>query len=97
MEDNFYVGVVHHSRRMLKPEYKEKLVLYSNDSVNYLDLIGNNYYTTDTSNRDYVVRETLITTDVSLYREDYLYLLSRYKDKGATKKRKKLIKNLYKN
>lgn len=85
MENNFYVGVVHYGKRLLKGEYTEKLVLYSEDNINYLDLKNDRYYTTDTSSKDYVMRESLISTDISQYRDDYLYLLSKYKENSSIK------------
>jgi len=87
MENNFYVGVVFHGKRAFKNEYSEKLVLYSEDNYNYLDLINNLYYSIDTNNRDYVIEESLVPTDVSEYREDYLYMLSRCKENGLSRKK----------
>ena len=87
MEDNFFVGVVYHGKRVFKPEYKEKIILYTDDNINFLDLIGNCYYTTDRSNRNYVDENSLIPTDISLYREDYLYLLSKHKQRKNIRKR----------
>ena len=87
MENNFYVGVVYHGRRLVKPEYREKLVLYSDDNINYVDLVNNVYYTSDKDSRDYVEKETLISTNIREYRDDYLYLLNKYKNNSVVKKR----------
>ena len=88
MENNFYVGVVHYGKRPFKQEYSERLVLYSDDNVKYLDLMGNIWYTTDCSNRDYVDSSSLIPTDVSQYREDYIYLLSKCRENKLMRKKK---------
>lgn len=88
MENNFYVGVVHHSKKLFKAEYSEKVVLYSEDSVNYLDLKCGVWYTTDKNDKDYVESDSVIPTDISLYREDYGYMLSRYKECGITRIKK---------
>lgn len=94
MENNFFVGVIHHKKKLLKPEYTEKLVLYSEDGYNYVDLTNNNLYTIDENELEYVIKETIIPTDVNSYKVDYLYLLSKYKNREVeanTNKRKKLI------
>lgn len=87
MVNNFFVGVVHHGKRIFKQEYREKLVLYSEDNFNFLDLLNNNYYTTDDSDKDYVIKESLVATDVSEYREDYLYLLNRHKQRKIVRRK----------
>lgn len=87
MKDSFYVGIVCHGKKLFKAGYKEKLVLYSQDGINYLDLISDTYYTTDKNNRDYIEKESLIPTDVSEYREDYLYLLSKYSVRNKARKK----------
>jgi len=89
MENKFYVGVVYHKKRVFKPAYSEKIVLYSDNNINYLDLISGAHYTTNYNEKDYVERESLVATDVSLYREDYLYLLNRYKENVLVRKIKK--------
>lgn len=80
MENNFYVGVVYHCKKLFKNEYKEKLVLYSEDMVNYLDLLTDVWYTIDVNNKDYVVGESVISTDINDYKIDYIYLLSKYRE-----------------
>lgn len=87
MVNNFFVGNVVHGKRMFKPGYSEKLVLYSDDNINYLDLINGIYYTTNESNTDYVERDSIISTDISEYKEDYLYLLNKIKNDGIVKKK----------
>ena len=47
MENNFYVGIVHHNKKVTKEAYNEKLVLYSTNNYDYLDLINDIEYTTD--------------------------------------------------
>lgn len=87
MENNFYVGIVHHNKMFSKDSYNEKLVLYSNDNHNYLDLINDIEYTTDKKNKDYVLEETLEKVNISDFREDYNYLLSRHYNKPKSKKK----------
>lgn len=88
MENNFYVGVVYHGKRLFKPRYKEKIVLYSEDQINYLDLRYGIYYTTNRSNKYYVEKDSIVPTDISLYREDYNYMLSRYKENPNVRRKK---------
>lgn len=90
MENNFFVGVVFHGRKSFKVEYTEKLVLYSDDNFNYLDLINDVYYTTDENNKGYVIKESLVPTDILEYREDYLYMLSRHNDCRVSRRKIKL-------
>ena len=88
MENNFYIGIVHHKKRVFKSQYEEKIVLYSINDINYIDLINNIVYTTDSDSKDYVVRDSLIPTDVSEHRIDYMYLLSRYNSEGTIGRKK---------
>lgn len=88
MANNFYVGVVYHGKRLFKQAYSEKIVLYSENNIDYLDLINNIWYSIDNFVKDYVDIASLISTDVSIYKEDYLYLLSKYKSKSLTKKKR---------
>lgn len=85
MENNFYVGDVYHSK---KKDKIEKTVLYSSDRVVYIDLLNEKEYTTDKSEKDYVIEESLILTDINNFREDYNYLLYRY-NYGNIKSKKK--------
>lgn len=87
MENNFYAGIVHHNKKVTKEAYNEKLVLYSTNNYNYLDLINDIEYTTDVSNKDYVKAETLEPVNINDFREDYGYLLSRHYDKPKAKKK----------
>lgn len=87
MENNFYVGIVHHNKKVTKEAYNEKLVLYSTNNYDYLDLINDIEYTTDVSNKDYVKAETLEPVNINDFREDYGYLLSRHYDKLKAKKK----------
>lgn len=87
MENNFYVGIVCHSRRGFKPFYKEKVVLYSENYIEFIELFSEKIYTLDESRKDYVERETLIPTNVSEYRENYPYLLSKYKSRTNIRKK----------
>lgn len=88
MVNNFYVGIIHYGKKFLKAEYSEKVVLYTEDKINFLDLRNNTWYTTNTNEKNYVDIDSVILTDVSLYREDYLYMLSKYKNGSLSKKRK---------
>jgi len=87
MENRFYVGVVCHSKRPFKAESREKLVLYKEDDITYLDLLTGNSYTIDKCNRDYIEEGTLIPTDISQYRENYIYMLDRYKEDTNVRKK----------
>ena len=89
MENNFYVGVVYHGKRIFKNEYREKLVLYSENSFVFLDLLNGITYGIDGSGKDYVLKDSIISTDINEYKIDYKYLLSRYKCGVLTRKRKK--------
>ena len=80
MENNFYVGVICHGKRTFKSEYREKKVLYSEDNYNYLDLMCGIWYNTDMDNRDYVDATTIVDTDISEYRDDYMYMLYKYRE-----------------
>lgn len=84
---NFYIGIVHHKKRVLKSQYDEKIVLYTNDDINYVDLINNVVYSTDSYEKDYVVKASLIPTDISEHRIDYIYLLKQYDFKTKTRKK----------
>ncbi len=44
MENNFFVGVVVHRRRKSNSLTREKLVLYSRNDIDYIDLLNNNRY-----------------------------------------------------
>ena len=58
MVNNFYIGDVHHTKTIKKDAYTEKLVLYSEDKYNYLDLINDINYTTDNNKKAYVLEES---------------------------------------
>ena len=87
---NFFVGIVHYGKRTRRKEYEEKLVLYTEDGYNYIDLRDESVYTINISDKDYVISESLIPTDISEYREDYSYLLKKYKEEKIVKKRRLL-------
>ena len=89
MENNFFVGIVIHKKKFIKYEYTEKLVLYSDDKYNYIDLLNDKVYTVNEEELEYVIKDSLISTNPLEYKEDYLYLLSRYKSKTIS--RRKLI------
>lgn len=80
MENNFYVGIVFHKKKIFKSSYSEKIVLYSEDNTYYVDLINNNIYTTNCNEKDFVLPESIFRTDISDYRVDYKYLLNKYKN-----------------
>ena len=88
MGNNFYVGEIFHSKKYTKPSRIEKAILYSEDSLIYIDLLNQKEYTTDNNNRDYVIKESLINTDVREYKTDYNYLLMKYKSTSKRKERK---------
>ena len=86
MKNNFFVGNIYH-RRKIKFSYIEQVVLFSENYYYYLDLVSGKWYTTDTKNRNYVIKDSLVPTDINEYKIDYLYLLN--KDKQKTKTRRK--------
>lgn len=94
MENNFYVGIVYHSKRFLdgkiifRNEYKEKLVLYNVNNNVYVDLLSGICYSTDDTARDYVLEDSLILTNIDDYKTNYRYLLSRYNEGSLTRKKK---------
>lgn len=90
MENNFFVGIVHHKKRMFKPEYSEKVVLYKATDNYYIDLIRDVIYSTNNEEKDYVVGSSLIPTDISMYKEDYQYLLSKHNSGVMVKKKKRI-------
>lgn len=85
MENKFYVGEIFHSKK-IKPAYTEKNVLFTNDDTLYLDLINNRWYSSDNREKDYVIKESLIPTNVNDYEIDYMYLLKRNIKKIKTKR-----------
>lgn len=91
MENNFYVGVVHHEKGIISEGYNEKIVLYSEDDIHYVDLIKEQIYSTNKEEKDYVLEETLIPANVSDFNNDYIYLLSKYKGHSKERKKKKKI------
>lgn len=89
MENNFYVGIVHHCKKLFKDEYNEKLVLYDIGNNLYLDLINGICYGTDINDKDYVLGDSLIVTDIDDYKINYKYLLSKYREDTLIKMKKK--------
>lgn len=87
MEGNFYIGIVCHKKRGLKCQYEEKIVLYTNNDIDYIDLINNVVYSTDSSDKHYVVKESLIPTNLFEHRIDYMYLLYKYNFRVMTRKK----------
>ncbi len=80
MENNFFVGNIYH-RRKIKFSYIEQVVLYSEDYDYYFDLLGEKWYSTDTTKKDYVIKDSLVTTNIEDYKIDYLYLFEKNKTK----------------
>lgn len=79
MENNFFVGDIFYGKKLGRQKHIEKCVLYSDDNYNYLDLINGRWYTIDVNDRDYVITDSIRTTDINQYRENYLYLLDKHK------------------
>lgn len=90
MENSFFVGIVHHKKRMFKPEYSEKIVLYKATDYYYIDLVRDVIYSTNSEDKDYVDECSLIPTDISMYKEDYQYLLSKHNCDVMIRKKKKI-------
>lgn len=85
MENNYYVGNV------ITKKHKDKLVLYSTDSINYLDLVNDRMYTTDYNSKGYVEKESLVKININDFRDDYHYLLIRHNENNSIKKKRKLF------
>lgn len=90
MENNFYVGNIRHNKRILNNSI-ETSVLYTKDNNNFLDLIGERWYDTDSTKRHYVIRESLKKTNIKDYRFDYEFLLTSFvgkeNNRGKVRKR----------
>ena len=86
MENNFYVGIVCHKKRIINSIVRERRVLYNNN-IYYIDLEKNREYTTDNSLSEYVDSSTLVLTDINDYNIDYAYLLAKYKSKKLVRRR----------
>ena len=76
MGNNFYVGEIFHSKKYTKPSRIEKAILYSEDSFIYIDLLNQKEYTTDNSNRDYVIKESLINFTCIYNNQEYNFSIS---------------------
>ena len=87
MVNRFYVGDIFHAKTITKEAYIEKNVLYKEDDNNYLDLINDVSYTTDSSKKSYVIEDSLLLMNPNDFKEDYNYLLSRCNDIKKTKKK----------
>ena len=68
-------------RRFIKPCYIEKSLLYTSDEYNYFDLVREKWYTTNTSEKDYVIKDSLVATDINEYNNNYQYLYKKNKTK----------------
>lgn len=89
MENNFYVGIICHFKKISKYSWHEKVILYSEDNLKYIDLINFRSYCTEENiarREDYVVKDSLLPVDITDYNIDYIYLLNKYKQNGITKK-----------
>ncbi len=86
MENKFYVGDIYHKRRLIKPSYYEKTVLYTEDEKIFLDLLKEKCYTANENEKDFIIISSLVPTNINDYRTDYLYLLEKNKEKKRIKK-----------
>ena len=91
MENNFYVGIVFHERGIMHEEINEKVVLYTEDNIYYIDLLKKKTYSTDTNEKEYVKSDTLVKADVNDFNIDYMYLLNKYNQTGRDVKKKNKI------
>lgn len=94
MENNFFVGVVVHKNKRGNNLYSEKVVLYTSDNIYYTELINDITYTTNSSNKDYVIFDSLVPTSSDEFRIDYEYLLGKHNDikEDKVKRRKFFFK-----
>ena len=91
MENNFYVGIVHHEKGLISDGYNEKVVLYSDNNIYYIDLLKQKTYSTNREEKEYVLEDTLISTDVNDFNINYMYLLNKYRNYGRDIKKKNKI------
>lgn len=97
MENNFFVGVVHHSKRNGKIFYETKAVLFTDDNKQYTNLDDGKVYPLGKDVGyigNYVKEETLIFTDPSDYKTDYEYLSLKYSTSDVPEPKTSLIKKL---
>ena len=89
MEDKFYVAYIFHRKRF--KSFMDQMVLYSEDYYSFLEPINGIWYTTDTTNKDYVIRDSIKPIDVQDCALDYMYLteanMSNAHDKPKSRKR----------
>ena len=92
MKSNFYVGIICHLKKIKKYSYHEKVVLYSEDNINFINLINFELYPIEGSStkihEDYVIKDSLIPTDIRDYNINYIYLLDKYKSVKNTQEKK---------
>ena len=92
MENNIYFGTIFH-RRKFKNNYKEKVILYTENNINYLDLDHIRWYDTDISKKDYVIKNSLYQTKLENNQNEYRYIINKIisEDIKNKEKRKKRI------
>lgn len=93
MENNIYVGTIFH-RRKIKNCYTEKVILYTDDGYNFLDLDHIRWYNTNITNKDYLIKDSLVPTEIEDFRNDYRYIIGKILADEKRLKEKKKIKML---
>lgn len=95
MENNFYVGNIIRKKKKSSDIYVEKMVLYTQDNIYYIDLINDITYTTNNFDKSYVDSSSLVSINTEDFRIDYMYLLLKHNE-GNNNKRRKFPKKIEK-
>lgn len=97
MENNFYVGNIIHKKKKSSAIYVEKMVLYTQDNIYYIDLINDITYTTNNFDKSYVDSSSLVSINTDDFRIDYMYLLLKHNEgNNNNNKRRKISKKIEK-
>lgn len=80
MENNFYVGNIIRKKKKSSDIYVEKMVLYTQDNIYYIDLINDITYTTNNFDKSYVDSSSLVSINTEDFRIDYMYLLLKHNE-----------------
>lgn len=81
MESNFYIGIVIHKNFFNRKKWQDKIVLYSDDYIKFIDLNKQKIYFSNKKKKNYVVLDSLINIDINDFNIDYVYLLNKYNEK----------------
>ena len=97
MENNFYVVNIIRKKKKSSDIYVEKIVLYTQDNIYYIDLINDITYTTNNFDKSYVDSSSLVSINTEDFRIDYMYLLLKQNEgNNNNNKRRKFSKKIEK-